>query len=82
MSANEKEHDHAGRGSPRRLTRGGWSAPVFDDETGDVGGGVEYAAKYVVSSTLSDPKWAETTVLVRELKAKIPRMGKSIDRGN
>jgi dihydrofolate reductase len=96
------------------FTRGGWSAPVFDDETGDALGKVYGRAdaflfgrwtyevfasswgaikeippdnlvaaalntrpKYVVSSTLGDPKWANTTVLsgdvaaaVRELKAK------------
>ena len=94
--------------------RGGWSAPVFDEETGDALGQIYGRAdafllgrwtyetfagswgaikeipqdnlvavalntrpKYVVSSTLTDPKWAKTTVLsgdvaaaVRDLKAR------------
>ena len=94
--------------------RGGWVAPVFDDETGDALGKVYGRAdaflfgrwtyevlagswgaikeipkdnlvavalnsrpKYVVSKTLKDPQWAQTTVLtgdiaaaVRDLKAK------------
>lgn len=94
--------------------RGGWAAPVFDEETGDALGQVYGRAdafllgrwtfevfasswgaikkipqdnqvaialntrpKYVVSNTLTDPKWSNTTVLsgdvaaaIRDLKAK------------
>jgi dihydrofolate reductase len=96
------------------FTRGGWAAPVFDEETGDALGKVYGRAdaflfgrwtyevfagswgaveeipqdnlvavalntrpKYVVSNTLKDAPWAETTVLsgniaaaLRDLKAR------------
>jgi dihydrofolate reductase len=88
--------------------RGGWAAPVFDEETGDALGQIYGRAdaflfgrwtyevfagswgaideipednlvavalntrpKYVVSNTLKDPKWAQTTILSDDIAAAI-----------
>jgi dihydrofolate reductase len=88
--------------------RGGWAAPLFDDETGDALGQVYGRAdaflfgrwtfevfagswgaikeipqdnkvavalntrpKYVVSNTLTDPKWSNTTILSGDVAAAI-----------
>jgi dihydrofolate reductase len=88
--------------------RGGWAAPVFDEETGDALGEIYGRAdaflfgrwtyevfagswgaideipednlvavalntrpKYVVSNTLKDPKWAQTTILSDDIAAAI-----------
>jgi dihydrofolate reductase len=101
-----------GLGAPnedrRGFERGGWAAPVFDEETGDALGQIYGRAdaflfgrwtyevfvgswgaideipednlvavalntrpKYVVSNTLKDPKWAQTTILSDDIAAAI-----------
>src|SRR5215211_2543440 len=67
------------------MERGGWARPLFDSEAmtfvdesyerddleNPIVGALNTKPKYVASNTLTDPEWADTTVLSGDLAAAV-----------
>ena len=58
------------------LTRGGWS---FEFNRGEEGDKFNSMPKYVVSSTLEDPEWSNSTVLKGDVVDEVTRLKQELD---